>query len=167
MGEFDNGRYLGLEDKRILDEGDQHVVSNQATALANTSFLDMYISNPAGSGKLMYVKDDSASTGSCVIRVARNITINTAGTTPTIFPSSGSGQGTPQANVEYGGSYTINGESFSFSLPGGEKGKGGIATDLITQFRLNPGDDIYIRVTNQSGGTANTSVSVVWVELSQ
>ena len=157
-----NQRFL-----RKISDGYGFAISKRVT-IANGNYIDVYLENPSGSNKNIYVLIiECSSLGAGWIDVYKNVTITTSGTSITPNNLNFSSTNTSIVNIEYNGTYDLTGGTLTHEtvLPGGSKVRAiGSVAEVGESIIMSSGDNILVRLTNKSGAETDMSIRIIWWE---
>lgn len=160
--------YAFPELKFRTDIGQVFSVSHRFEGVSSNSAVEVYASNPEGSGvKVHVIAIECVSMGQAWIDVYSGVTVISNGTE--LVPRNRNYGSNKQSvcHVEYGGSYDITAARLDHStvLPGGSRSKVvGDLAEVGEQVTVPPGNNLLVRMTNKAGTTVDMSIRMLWWE---
>lgn len=152
-----------------IDDGKKYVTSTGRQEIANDASVTMYLSNPAGAAEDSFVLVTYAPSADAEIELSADVSQDGTGSALTVLNAKVGLGSPPQLNARTGDSYTVNGETLAFNLPGGSNagpGSGGGSGQAgPTTFLLSPDGSILFELFNRSGGNAGMGISASWFEV--
>lgn len=152
-----------------IDDGQKYIASTGRQELADDGSVTVYFENPAGSSLDAYVVLNTAPSADAELEVSEDVDQDGTGSALDVLNAKvGSAQ--PSGDiVRTGDSYTVNGTTISYNIPGGSNAGpgsgGGSSVDGPTTFLVGPGTSMLYELYNRSGGTGGVGLSVSWFEV--
>jgi hypothetical protein len=149
-----------------LETGQEYIATKRVTGVADgADAINAAIVNPAGSGVNVFVDVTFATGGRAYLSIGESASIDTSGTDLT-HQAKGVDNG-KNLTAETGGTYTSSNPLESL-IPGTARAGGPVtsrgSTTIAPVRLLEPGDGLEYTLTNQSGGSADFSINLDWVE---
>lgn len=147
-------------------EGKGYQVGYRFEDVGDNESVDIYVENPEGSGKLVYMLVPKISpTGLCFLDIYEVTDVTSHGTElQPMNLRTGANEGSV-LRIEYGGTYVTGNRLLSDVIPGGTSVRAvGTVAELGEGIIFDEGSRILIRITNKSASTAYIGIRLVWWE---
>ena len=152
--------------EKIISE-QAFMITKRFKSVASGDSIEIYLENPTGSGKMVEIATiEIVTTGECSIDVYSGNTITTNGTSITPVNMKIGATTTSVVNTEYGGTYTTGDTIMELVSPGGSQIRAvGGQSEISGEIMLEEGQNIVVKVTNDSTSAENISVKITWAEI--
>lgn len=152
-----------------IDRGQKYVASTGRETVTDDSSVELYIENPSTSSLDSYVVFSALPSADAEVEYSTDVTQDGTGTTLTILNAKSLSSNSPSEVVRTDDSYTVNGKTISFNIPGGSNAGsgsgGGSGQAAPSTFLLEPGVSMLCRLYNRSGGSGAIGVGATWFEV--
>jgi len=147
-------------------EGYGFYASKRFEGVAAGADVDVYMENPAGSGRDVYlVIIDIISTQAAYADFYHDSVVTATGTELSAYNLNFKSTITPVFSLEYNGTYTLGDLVHQMLIPSGRgvRAVGG-ATELGEAVIIPPDHNFVLRITNVSNASADTVFRMIWWE---
>jgi|APHM01.1.fsa_nt_gi hypothetical protein len=169
MGNFNEDRAARQVTVRNLADGRKYMASTGRQEIADDASTTLFVENPSSSDVDVYLVVDYQASADAEAEMSTNVSQDGSGSALDTINAKPEQGFTSAINARSGDSYTVNGTTLSYNIPGGSSSGagagGGSSQSAPSTFLLGQGVSLLFEVFNRSGGTAAMGASATWFEV--
>jgi len=143
-----------------------YIISQRFTGVASGSSVQLYMENPSGSGRNIYIIEiEAGSLAQAHLDIYRENTVTSNGTSLEPLPLYLGSNKKSVVYAEHSGTHGLGKLALNTVVPGGSRTRAiGSIAEVGETLVIPPGQNMVVQLTNASASATDMSIKIVWWE---